>query len=81
MNGRMMRRYGHSFISYNKSSMHLIHLVGKMTLCGTRIAYIYVRTPNSNKGSFGIADLSSRRELMIFKNLPHGQEGFFFGWP
>lgn len=43
---------GHSFISYNETPVHLIPLVGKMTLCGTRITYIYVRSPNSSKRFF-----------------------------
>jgi hypothetical protein len=66
MNGRMMRRCGYSFISYNNTPVHLIPLARKMTLCGIRIAYIYVRTPTQTKGSFGIAHLSSRRALRIF---------------
>ena len=33
------------------------------------------------KPKVGIAHLSSRRALGIFKNLPQGQEGFFLGWP
>jgi hypothetical protein len=37
---------GYSFISYNKTPVHLIPLAGKLTLYGTRITYIYVITPN-----------------------------------
>ena len=36
----------------HKLQQHLIPLARKMTLCGTRITYIYVRTPNSNKRFF-----------------------------
>jgi hypothetical protein len=32
-----------------QDSVHQIHLHGKMIHYGTKIAYIYVRTPNSNK--------------------------------
>ena len=32
--------------------VHLIPLAGKTILCGTRITYIYVRTPNSRKRFF-----------------------------
>ena len=74
----MTRMCGHSFISYSKTPVHLIPLAGKMTLYGTRIAYIYVRNPNSKKCSFGIENLSSRRALRIFKNLPQAQEGIFW---
>ena len=37
---------GHSFKSYHKIPVHLIHLVGKMIHYGTKIAYNYVRIPN-----------------------------------
>ena len=33
----------------NRILVHQIHLHGKMIHYGTKIAYIYVRTPNSNK--------------------------------
>ena len=41
--------------------------------------FIYVRTPNSNKGTFGIPHLSYRRGLKISENLPQDQEGIFLG--
>ena len=56
--------------------MHQIPLARKMILCGTMIAYIYVRTPNSNKRFFW--NYTPRKALRIFKNLPQGQEGFFW---
>ena len=37
---------------FNKTPVHLIPLARKMTLFGTRIAYIYVRNPNSKKRFF-----------------------------
>ena len=40
---------GHSFKSCSKILVHLIHLVGKIMHYGTKIAYIFVRIPNSNK--------------------------------
>jgi hypothetical protein len=40
---------GISFKGCNRISVHQIHLHGKMIHYGTKIAYIYVRTPNSNK--------------------------------
>jgi hypothetical protein len=78
MNGRMVRRCGHSFISYNEIPVHLIPSVGKMTLCGTRIAYIYVSTPNQEKCSFGIAHLSFRRALRILKTYHRVKKEFFW---
>ena len=46
---RMMKKCGHSFKSYNKVLVHLIHLTGKMIRYGTMIGYTCVRIPNSNK--------------------------------
>jgi len=51
-NGRMMKRYGHSFKICNKIPVYLIHLFGKMIHCGKKIADIYVITPNLNKRFF-----------------------------
>jgi hypothetical protein len=70
MNGRMMKKCGLSFKSCSRIPVNQIHLHGKMIHYGTKIVYIYVRTPNSNKGTIGIAHLSNRRALRIFENLP-----------
>ena len=43
--------------------------------------YLCKNSQLKQKGSFGIAHLSSSRALTIFKNLPQGQEGIFLGWP
>jgi hypothetical protein len=40
---------GLSFKGCSRIPVHHIHLHGKMIHYGTKIAYIYVRTPNSNK--------------------------------
>jgi hypothetical protein len=45
----MMKKCGVSFKGYSRIPVHQIHLHGKMIHYGTKIAYIYVRTPNSNK--------------------------------
>jgi hypothetical protein len=70
MNGRMTKKCGLSFKGCSGIPVHQIHLHGKMIHYGTKIAYIYGRTPNSNKGTIGIAHLSGRRTLRIFENLP-----------
>jgi hypothetical protein len=49
MNGRMTKKCGLSFKGCNRIPVHQIYLHGKMIHYGTKIAYIYVRTPNSNK--------------------------------
>ena len=49
MNGRMMKRCGHSFKIFSKSLEHIKYLAGKRIYYGTNIAYIFVRIPNSNK--------------------------------
>jgi hypothetical protein len=49
MNGRMKKKCGLSFKGYSRIPVHPIHLHGKMIHYGTKIAYIYVRTSNSNK--------------------------------
>ena len=49
MNGRMMKRRGHSFKSCNKIQVHMKHLAGKIIHYGTKITYIFIRIPNSNK--------------------------------
>jgi hypothetical protein len=46
MNGRMTKKCGLSFKGCSKIPIHQIHLHGKMIHYGTKIAYIYVRTPN-----------------------------------
>ena len=45
-NGRMMKKCGHLFESYNKIPVRLIHLTGKMIRYGTKIAYTSVRIPS-----------------------------------
>jgi hypothetical protein len=52
MNGKMMKKCGLSFKGCSRIPMHMIHLHGKMIHCGTKITYIYVRNPNSNKRYF-----------------------------
>jgi len=52
MNGKMMKKCGHSFKSCNKIPVHLIDLATKMIHYGTKITYIFVRIPNSNKRFF-----------------------------
>jgi hypothetical protein len=47
--GRMTKKCGLSFKGCSRIPVHQIHLQGKMIHYGTKIAYIYVRTPNSNK--------------------------------
>jgi hypothetical protein len=49
MNGRMTKTCGLSFKGCSKIPVHQVHLHGKMIHYGTKIDYIYVRTPNSNK--------------------------------
>ena len=44
-----MKKCGFSFKGCSRILVHEIHLHGKMIHYGTKIAYIYVRTPNSNK--------------------------------
>ena len=66
----MMKTCGLPFKGCNRILVHHIHLHGNMIHCGTKIAYIYVRTPKSKKVTIGIAHLSSRRALGIFENLP-----------
>ena len=46
MNGRGMKKCGHSFKICSKILVHMIHLVGKMIPYGTNIAYIFVKIPN-----------------------------------
>ena len=46
MNGRRMKKCGHSFKSCSKILVHLIHLFGKMVPYGTHIAYLFVIIPN-----------------------------------
>jgi hypothetical protein len=48
-NGRMMKKCGLSFKGCSRIPVHQIHLHEKMIHYGTKITYIYVRTPNSNK--------------------------------
>ena len=72
-NGRMTKKCGNLFESYNKIPVRLIHLARKMICYGTKITYTYVRIPNSKKkDSYGIAHFSLRRALGISKNLPQG---------
>jgi hypothetical protein len=49
MNGRMMKKCGLSFKGCRRILVHQKHLHGKMIHCGTKITYIYVRTPNSKQ--------------------------------
>jgi hypothetical protein len=49
MNGRMTKKCGLSFKGCSTILVHQIHLHGKMIHYGTKIDYIYVRTPNSQK--------------------------------
>jgi hypothetical protein len=46
------KKCGLSFKGCNRILVHQIHLHGKMIHYGTNIAYIYVRTPNSNKSYY-----------------------------
>ena len=46
MNGRRMKKCGHSFKSCSKILVHVIHLVAKMIPYGTKITYIFARIPN-----------------------------------
>jgi hypothetical protein len=43
------KKCGLSFKGCSRIPVHQIHLHGKMIHYGTKITYIYVRTPNSNK--------------------------------
>jgi hypothetical protein len=49
MNGKMKKKCGLSLKGCSRILVHQIHLHGKMIHYGTKIAYIYVRTSNSNK--------------------------------
>ena len=51
-NGIMMKSCGHSLKNCSKIPIHLKNLVGKLIQYGTKIAYIFVRIPNSNKRFF-----------------------------
>jgi len=66
MNGRMKKKCGLSFKGCSRIPVHKIHLHGKMIHYCSNIAYIYVRTPNSNKRYFGISHFFVRRALGIF---------------
>ena len=48
MNGRIMKKCGLSFKGCSRIPVPQIHLHGKMIHYGTKIAYIYVITHNSN---------------------------------
>lgn len=47
MDGRMMKRCGHSFKSCSKIRVHMIHLAGKLIHYGTKIYYILLELHNS----------------------------------
>jgi hypothetical protein len=64
------KKCGLSFKGCSRIPVHQIHLHGKMIHYGTKITYIYVRTPNSNKRYYWNCTPLSRRALGIFENLP-----------
>ena len=60
INGKMTKKYGHLIKSCSRIPVPLIHLGGKMTCYGTRIAYILVRVPSSTKRYF--LDITPHRQ-------------------